>query len=62
MAKKVQLSDELYDSCRQVAEISGLESAEAFVPYMLKRVVNAIEEDCDDDEDIRSKLEMLGYV
>ena len=62
MPKKVELSDELYGYCKQVAELSGLASADEFVPYMLKRVVKAIEEDCDDDEDIRAKLEMLGYV
>ena len=61
MPKRIELSDELYEYCRQVAELSGLGSAEEFAPYMLKRVVKAIEEDCDDDDDIRTKLGMLGY-
>ncbi len=62
MPKKIEISDELYNYCRQVAEFSGLASAEEFVPYMLKRVVKAIEEDCDNEDDIRTKLKMLGYV
>lgn len=62
MPTKIEISDELYDYCKQVAEFSGLTSADEFVPYMLKRVVKAIEENCDDDDDIRTKLEMLGYL
>lgn len=58
---KVKLDKDLFERVTKVAKISGYASADEFVVHVLEKELANIEE-ADSDEEIKKKLEGLGYI
>ncbi len=58
---KIKLDKDLFDRVSKVAKISGYASADEFVVHVLEKELATIEEG-DSDEQIKKKLEGLGYI
>ena len=58
---KLKLDKELFERLKKIAEISGYTSVDEFVTHILEKELAKLEE-ADTDEDIKKKLEGLGYI
>ncbi len=59
---KIKIDKELYEMLQKVAEISGYSSVDEFVIHVLEREISKIGDDSSSDEEIKKKLEGLGYI
>ncbi len=58
---KVKLDKDLFDRVTKVAKLSGYASIDEFVVHVLEKELANIE-DAGSDEQIKKKLEGLGYI
>ena len=58
---KVKLDKDLFDRVTKVAKLSGYASIDEFVVHVLEKELANIE-DAGSDEEIKKKLEGLGYI
>jgi metal-responsive CopG/Arc/MetJ family transcriptional regulator len=59
--RKVRLSDELYEKVKKHAQQGGYSSVEEFVTHTLEKEIAQFEKG-DSDEEIKKKLQGLGYI
>tara|TARA_B100000809_G_scaffold170778_1_gene168096 strand:- start:199 stop:390 length:192 start_codon:yes stop_codon:yes gene_type:complete len=57
----VKLDKDLLRKVRKYAEIAGYSSAEEFVAHALQKEIAQLEE-ADSDEEIKKRLQGLGYI
>ena len=58
---KIKLDKELLDRVKKFADIAGYSSAEEFITHALEKEL-AVLEDADSEDEIRKKLQGLGYI
>ena len=58
---KVKLEKELYEKVKKYSEIAGYSSINEFVAHALEREIAQLE-DADSEEEIKKKLQGLGYI
>ena len=58
---KVKLDKTLHEKAKKYADIAGYSSVEEFVTHMLEREIAQLEE-ADSEEEIKKKLQGLGYI
>lgn len=58
---KVKLDKGLLDRVRKFADIAGYSSVEEFITHALEKEL-AVLEDADSEDEIRKKLQGLGYI
>ncbi|HPA46425.1 MAG TPA: hypothetical protein PLZ55_06015 [bacterium] len=58
---KVKLEKNLFDKVKKYSEIAGYSSVEEFVTHAVERQIAEIEE-ADSEEDVKKKLQGLGYI
>jgi hypothetical protein len=58
---KVKLDTGLVDKIRKYAEIAGYSSPEEFITHALEKEL-ALLEDAEDEEEIKKRLQGLGYM
>jgi len=58
---KVKLDRELYERLARCAEAAGYSSTEEFIRHTLEKAAAAIEE-ADSEEEIKKRLQGLGYI
>ena len=58
---KVKLEAGLVDRVRKFAEIAGYSSVEEFITHALEKEL-ALLEDTEDEEEIKKRLQGLGYM
>ena len=58
---KVKLDKDLFDRVSKVAKLSGYASIDEFVVHVLEKELANVE-DAGSDEEIKKKLEGLGYI
>ena len=58
---KIKLEKDLFDRVKKVAELSGYSSADEFVTHVLEKELAGLD-DAGSDEEIKKKLEGLGYI
>ena len=58
---KVKLDKDLLEKVKKFAELSGYSSAEEFVTHCLEKEISKLEES-DEAEEIKKKLQGLGYI
>jgi len=58
---KIKLDKDLFERVSKAAKASGYASPEEFVAHVLERELSQIE-DSDTDDEIKKKLEGLGYI
>ena len=58
---KIKLEKDLFERLKKIAEVSGYSSVDEFAAHVLEKELATIE-DGGSDEDIKKKLEGLGYI
>jgi metal-responsive CopG/Arc/MetJ family transcriptional regulator len=58
---KVKLESSLVDRIRRFAEIAGYSSTEEFITHALEKELAKLE-DADSEEEIKKRLQGLGYM
>ncbi len=58
---KIKLDRAVYERAQQVADIAGYATVEEFVTHIIERELQNFE-DAQSDEDIKKKLQGLGYI
>ena len=59
---KLKIDKELLAKLKKVAGIAGYSSVDEFIVHILEREVSKIDDDSASDEEIKKKLEGLGYI
>jgi predicted CopG family antitoxin len=60
--KKIKIDRELYEKLERIADAAGYSSTEEFIIHVLEREASKIGDDSSSDEEIRKRLEGLGYI
>ncbi len=58
---KVKLDKELYEKVKKYSEIAGYSSLSEFVTHALEKEIAQLE-DADSEEEIKKRLQGLGYI
>lgn len=58
---KVKLETSLVERIRRIAEIAGYSSTEEFITHALEKELAHLE-DADSEEEIKKRLQGLGYI
>ena len=58
---KIRISQALLNKIKRYAKIAGYSSADEFITYALEKEIATLEES-DSDEEVRKKLQGLGYI
>ena len=58
---KIKIDKELMEKIKRYARIAGYSSAEEFIVHTLEKQVASLE-DAESEEEIRKKLQGLGYI
>lgn len=58
---KIKLDKDLLNRVKKYADIAGYSSVEEFIMHALEKEL-AVLEDADSEEEIRKKLQGLGYI
>jgi predicted transcriptional regulator len=58
---KIKLDKDLFDRLSKIAKLSGYATVDEFVAHVLEKELAAVE-DADTDDEIKKKLEGLGYI
>ncbi len=58
---KVRISKELHEKIKRYSEIAGYSSIDEFVAHALENEIAQLEE-ADSEDEIRKKLQGLGYI
>lgn len=58
---KIKLEKDLFERIKKAAEIAGYTSIDEFVTHVLEKELASLE-DAGSDEEIKKKLEGLGYI
>jgi len=58
---KIKLDNDLLDRVKKFADIAGYSSVEEFITHALEKEL-AVLEDADSEDEIRKKLQGLGYI
>lgn len=58
---KIKLDKDLLDRVKRYADIAGYSSVEEFITHALEKELSQLE-DADSEEEIRKKLQGLGYI
>jgi hypothetical protein len=58
---KIKLDKDLFDRVTKIAKLSGYATADEFVVHVLEKELAALE-DAGSDDEIKKKLEGLGYI
>ncbi|RMF94267.1 MAG: hypothetical protein D6734_08195 [Candidatus Schekmanbacteria bacterium] len=58
---KIKIDKELLAKVKKYADIAGYSSAEEFITHTIEKEIAKLEE-ADSEEDIKKKLQGLGYI
>lgn len=61
-ARKIKIDRELYERLEKVAKERGYSSVDEFVTHILEKAVAKSDDDSSSDEEIKKRLEGLGYI
>lgn len=60
-APKIKLDKELYDRLKKASELGGYSSVDEFIVHVLEKELAQIDDGASDEE-IKKRLEGLGYI
>lgn len=61
LGPKIKVSNELYAKLNKYAELAGYSSVDEFVIHTLEKEVAQLDQE-DNEEEIKKKLQGLGYI
>jgi len=59
---KIKLDKDLFDRVSKISKLSGYATVDEFVVHVLEKELAALEDGGGSDEEIKKKLEGLGYI
>jgi hypothetical protein len=59
---KIKIDRDLLEKVRKYARIAGYASPEEFVQHVIEREIARFEESGDSEEEIRKRMQGLGYI
>lgn len=59
---KIKIDKDLFAKIKRFSEIAGYSSPEEFITHALEKEVAKLEEGGDSEEEIRKRLQGLGYI
>ncbi len=59
---KIKIEKDLLEKVKRAARIAGYSSTEEFVQHVLEREISKLEEGGDSEEEIRKRMQGLGYI
>jgi predicted CopG family antitoxin len=59
---KIKIDKDLFAKLKKVADIAGYSSVDEFIIHILEKEVSRFGGDSSSDEEIKKKLEGLGYI
>jgi hypothetical protein len=59
---KIKLDKDLMERVKKAAELAGYSSVDEFVVHVLEKELSRIDEGGASDEEIKKRLEGLGYI
>jgi metal-responsive CopG/Arc/MetJ family transcriptional regulator len=59
---KIKLDKDLYNKAKNLAEIAGYSSTEEFITHLIERELSKLEQKGDSEEDVKRRLQGLGYL
>jgi len=59
---KIKLDKDLLAKVQRAARVAGYSSTEEFVQHVLEREISKLEEGGDSEEEIRKRMQGLGYI
>lgn len=59
---KIKIDNELMERLKKASELAGYSSVDEFVVHVLENELSKLEEGGDSDEEIKKRLEGLGYI
>jgi len=59
---KIKIDKDLLEKVKRAARIAGYSSTEEFVQHVLEREIGKLEEGGDSEEEIRKRMQGLGYI
>jgi predicted CopG family antitoxin len=60
--RKIKIDRELYEKLERIASAAGYSSTDEFIIHVLEREAAKIDDDSSTDEEIKKRLEGLGYI
>lgn len=61
-SNKIKIDKDLLERAKKCAEIAGYASVEEFIGHIIEKEVSKINQDGDSQEEIKKKLQGLGYI
>ena len=58
---KIKLDKDVYERAKRVADVAGYATVEEFITHLVERELQNFDDD-QSDEDIKKKLQGLGYI
>jgi hypothetical protein len=59
---KIKIDGELWARVKKVAQAAGYASPEEFVTHVLEKEMSALEGGAADEEEVKKRLQGLGYI
>jgi len=59
---KVKIDKDLLEKVKKYSSLAGYATAEEFVQHVLEREVNKFEENGESEEEIKKRMQGLGYI
>lgn len=59
---KIKIDKDLLEKVKKYAAIAGYSSPEEFVQHVLEREISKFDEGGDSEEEIRKRMQGLGYI
>lgn len=59
---KIKLDKDLYNKAKKLAETAGYSSPEEFITHLIERELSKLEQKGDSEEDVKRRLQGLGYL
>lgn len=59
---KIKIEKDLLAKVKKYSGIAGYSSPEEFVQHVLEREIAKFEKDCSNEEEIRKRMQGLGYI
>ena len=59
---KIKIDKELMERLKKAADLAGYSSVDEFVIHVLENELSKLDESGDSDEEIKKRLEGLGYI
>ena len=62
LGAKIKLDKGLFNKAKRLAELAGYSSTEEFITHLIERELSKLDQDGNSEEEIKKRLQGLGYI